>query len=79
MRLWLDAREAVLRPLPPPKKNEKDKKEKPTPPQIIVFANGDLTDFELRLEREDSDHSATLKGSVAGKLDVRNVDQEEQR
>jgi general secretion pathway protein H len=74
LRLWLDAREAVLRPLPP--KKEKDK---PVPPQIILFANGDLMDFELRLEREDSDHSATIKGSADGKLDVRTVDQVERR
>ena len=75
MRLWLEAREAVLRPLP----HAKDKKEKVQPPQVIVFANGDLTDFELRLEREDSDHSSTIKGSADGKLDVRTVDQEERR
>jgi general secretion pathway protein H len=74
MRLWLDAREAVLKPLPP-----KKEKEKPVPPQVILFANGDLTDFELRLEREDSDHSATIRGSADGKLEVRNVDQEEER
>lgn len=83
VRLWLDAREAVLRPPPPPKNTgpntDKDRREKPRPPQIIVFANGDLTDFELRLEREDSDHSATLKGSADGKLDIRTVDQEERQ
>jgi general secretion pathway protein H len=75
MRLWLEAREAVLRPLPP----AKDKKDRIPPPQVIVFANGELSDFELRLEREDSDHSATIKGSADGKLDIRTVDQEERR
>lgn len=71
MRLFLDAREAVLRP---PLKSAK-----PRPPQITALASGDLTDFELRIEREASDHSATIKGSTDGKLEVRTVDQEEQR
>ncbi|HTV53094.1 MAG TPA: type II secretion system minor pseudopilin GspH [Steroidobacteraceae bacterium] len=41
-----------------------DGKKKPDPqdliPHIMIFSNGDLTSFELTLEREGTDHSAVL-------------------
>lgn len=66
-RLYLEAREVVLRP-------PADKK-KPWPPQIMVLSSGDLTAFELRLRREDSEHEATMLGKVDGTIEVRNVDE----
>jgi general secretion pathway protein H len=66
LRLRLDGRDAVLRP-------PADKK-KPWPPQVLIQSSGDLSAFELKLEREDSDHEATITGNANGELDVQNVD-----
>lgn len=66
-RLYLEAREVVLKP-------PADKK-KPWPPQIMVLSSGDLTAFELRLRREDSDHEAVMLGNVDGTIEVKNVDE----
>lgn len=66
-RLFLEAREAILRP-------PADKK-KPRPPQIMVLSSGDLTEFELQLQREDSDHEATIIGRVNGTIEVWSVDE----
>lgn len=66
-RLRLDGREAVLRPPADPKK--------PWPPQIQMQSSGDLSAFELRLEREDSDHEATISGNPNGELEVKEVDE----
>ena len=65
-RLRLDGREASLRPPADPKK--------PWPPQIDILGSGDLTAFELKLQREDSDHEATITGNANGELEVKNVD-----
>jgi general secretion pathway protein H len=65
-RLRLDGREASLRPPADPKK--------PWPPQIDILGSGDLTAFELKLQREDSDHEATITGNASGELEVKNVD-----
>lgn len=66
-RLFLEAREVVLRP-------PADEK-KPRPPQIMLLSSGDLTEFELKLEREDSDHAATILGRVNGTIEVKTVDE----
>jgi general secretion pathway protein H len=66
VRLRLDGREAVLRP--PADKN------KPWPPQVQIQSSGDLSAFELRLQREDSDHEATITGNADGELAVVSVD-----
>ncbi len=65
-RLRLEGREASLRPPTDPKK--------PSPPQIDILGSGDLTAFELKLQREDSDHEATITGNANGELEVKNVD-----
>jgi general secretion pathway protein H len=52
-RLRLDAREIVLKPMPP---NRSDKDEnKKWPPQIVVLSNGEIMPFELRIERDNTE------------------------
>ena len=65
-QLRLDGRDASLRPPADTKK--------PWPPQIDILGSGDLTTFELKLQREDSDHEATITGNANGELEVKNVD-----
>jgi general secretion pathway protein H len=65
-RLFLEAREAILKP-------PSDRK-KPRPPQVMFLSSGDLTAFELKLLREDSDHEATITGKVDGSIEVKTVD-----
>ena len=65
-RLRLDGRDASLRPPADTKKA--------WPPQIDILGSGDLTAFELKLQREDSDHEATITGNANGELEVKNVD-----
>ncbi len=65
-RLYVEAREVTLKP-------PADKKQ-PWPPQIMVLSSGDLTAFELKLLREDSDHEATLLGNADGTIELKRVD-----
>ncbi len=67
LRLWLEGREVILRP-------PADRK-KPRPPQITLLSSGDITAFELRIEREGSDHEAFISATVDGELQVRAVDE----
>jgi general secretion pathway protein H len=39
-------------------------------PHIMIFSNGDLTSFELTLERAGTDHSATLVPDSQGRIVV---------
>ncbi len=54
---------------------KKDHSKDPPPPQVFIFASGDMTPFELVLERAGSDHSATLTGKMNGEVDLRSVDE----
>lgn len=65
-RLRLEGREVVLRPPPDPNA--------PRPPQILMLSSGDLTAFQLRLAREDSDHEATIEAKLDGEIAVNEVD-----
>ncbi len=56
MRLYLEAREVVLKPLDADKDEGLKKEDKPLPPQVFILSNGDLSSFELKLEREGADH-----------------------
>jgi general secretion pathway protein H len=67
-RLYLEAREIVLKP-------PADKKAAWLP-QIMVLSSGDLTAFELRLRREDSDHEAVMLGKVDGTIEVKKTDEQ---
>jgi general secretion pathway protein H len=52
-RLWMDAREAVLKPTPADR-SQLDEHQK-WPPQIMLLSNGEVMPFELRVERDDTD------------------------
>ena len=40
-------------------------------PHVMIFSNGDLTSFELTLEREGSDQTVTLLPDRQGKIKVK--------
>lgn len=42
-------------------------------PQLMIFSNGDLTSFELTLERDGSDHSETLVPDDQNRIVVRDA------
>ncbi|HEU4532275.1 MAG TPA: type II secretion system minor pseudopilin GspH [Steroidobacteraceae bacterium] len=67
-RLYVEAREVQLRRPTDPKA--------PWPPQIMVLSSGDLTSFELRLEREGSDAEARMVGEADGTIEVKGPDEE---
>jgi len=52
-RLWVDAREIVLKPTPADR-SRKDEHQK-WPPQIMLLSNGEVMPFELRVERDDAE------------------------
>jgi hypothetical protein len=66
-RLRMEGRDIVLRPPTDPKK--------PRPPHILLLSSGDLSAFEMRIQREDSDHESFIDGKANGELVVRTVDQ----
>jgi general secretion pathway protein H len=59
IRLSVEAHEVVLKTSAQARKaSETDAQN--YKPQVMIFSNGDLTSFELELEREGTDHSATI-------------------
>ncbi len=57
IKLSIDARPVVLT-------QPKDAKDKT--PQVIIFANGDLTTFQITLERDDGLRSISVSQDTAG-------------
>ncbi len=47
-------------------------------PQIMIFSNGDLTSFELTLERASTEQGATLVPGDEGRIEVRTPSAESQ-
>jgi general secretion pathway protein H len=47
-------------------------------PHVMIFSNGDLTSFQLTLERAGTDHSATLAPDDQGRIVVRSSSDESQ-
>lgn len=60
-RLRIEGRDVLLRPL---------KTGEPLMPQLMLFSNGDVTPFELFLERAGSDLRATLASDEAGAVEL---------
>jgi general secretion pathway protein H len=73
VRLTVEGRELLLDAQETPREEEEDAQE--PPPQIFILANGDMTPFELTLEREGTDHSARLTAQVNGVLESRMPDE----
>lgn len=63
MRLVIEAREVVL-------SKPKEKDEAKRQPHLMLFSNGDLTSFELSLEREGTDKKLTLSADDQGRIRV---------
>lgn len=57
------------------KEEAQRRKKAPPPPQIFILANGDLSPFELKLEREGTEHETLLTAKPDGTLEVRTADQ----
>jgi general secretion pathway protein H len=69
LRLDVEGREVVLASLA----DEQKKKIAPSDlqPHVMIFSNGDLTSFELTLEREGSEQTVTLLPDRQGKIKVK--------
>jgi general secretion pathway protein H len=64
MRLRVEAREVVLRQ-PPGKKWKENEKV----PHLMLFSNGDLTPFELTVERDGEGRSITVTSNETGVIE----------
>ncbi len=64
LRLLVEAREVILR-VPPNKKYKENEKI----PHVMLFSNGDLTPFELILERPDARRSITVTSNETGLIE----------
>ena len=65
LRLSVEGREVVLKA---PAAGEERR------PHIMIFSNGDLTPFELTLEREGMDRSVTLTSNEEGQIELRKME-----
>ncbi|MEP7247889.1 MAG: type II secretion system minor pseudopilin GspH, partial [Gammaproteobacteria bacterium] len=52
---------------------DKDKRDKDRLPQIILFSNGDLTPFELTLERDGTTRSVTVATNDKGQIEAQDL------
>ena len=61
----------------PPRADPKSKSKAPLDltPQVMLFSSGELSSFKLRLARSGTGRSALLTGTVAGKLEVGNIEE----
>lgn len=78
-RLWLDSREAVLKPTladreqeqdEDKEKEDKNKKNDQPPPQIMVLSSGDIVPFDLQVERETQPALWRIVGTTDNDLRV---------
>jgi general secretion pathway protein H len=63
VRLVIEGRPIVVR-RPPPDSRDRT-------PQLMIFSNGDLTPFELSLQREGGAPSVTLSADQQGRIEVK--------
>ncbi len=75
-RLYVEGREIVL--TEPQLPGDDEEEDAPPPPQIFIFANGDMTPFELTLERDGTDHQSRLTALVNGVLELKTVDDKQE-
>jgi general secretion pathway protein H len=71
LSLVVEGRSVVLKS-PDPRQTEKQREEeaKTRVPHVIIYSNGDLTPFELTLEREDPVRSVTIASTDEGKIEA---------
>jgi general secretion pathway protein H len=70
LRLLVEAREVILR-VPPNKKYKENEKI----PHVMLFSNGDLTPFELILERPDARRSITVTSNETGLIEEKEMEE----
>lgn len=63
-RLWVEGREVVLRR--PPAREDARKAPEELLPQVMLFSNGDLTPFEVRLERPGTPLHVVIRSDERG-------------
>jgi hypothetical protein len=54
-------------------KEELEKEQRAFQPHIILFSNGDLTSFELTVERDDPVRSVTIASTDKGAVESRKL------
>jgi general secretion pathway protein H len=71
LSLVVEGRQVVLKS-PDPRKTEKQREEEARTrvPHIIIYSNGDLTPFELTLEREEPLRSVTIASTDEGRIEA---------
>lgn len=70
-RLWIDGREVVLKPkLEPYEEKEHDKHA----PQVMALSSGDVSPFELRLEREGTTEQWRVIGAADNSVTAEAID-----
>jgi len=73
LRLVVEGREVVLRrPEPETRKTEeeKEREDRDRIPHVMIFSNGDLTPFELTVERDDVERSITMASNEDGQIEA---------
>jgi type II secretion system protein H len=75
LRLIVEGRQIVLKSVQDQaredSRKDKDQREKDRVPHIMLFSNGDLTPFQLTLEREGAGRSITMASTDDGKIEER--------
>ena len=70
LRLYVEAREVILR-VPKNKKYKENEKV----PHVMLFSNGDLTPFELILERPEEQRSITVTSNETGLIEEKPMEE----
>jgi general secretion pathway protein H len=70
LRLYVEAREVILR-VPPNKKYKENEKV----PHVMLFSNGDLTPFELILERPEERRSIAVTSNETGLIEEKPMEE----
>jgi len=71
LRLRVEAREVILRRPP----NQKNQKENEKVPHVMLFSNGDLTPFELTVERAGEQRSITVVSNESGAIEEKPMEE----
>lgn len=81
VRLWVEQREVVLRHDPArPARDEDDERERDSlQPQIMLFSNGDLTPFEIRVSRPGAGRHVSLRSDEQGRIEWSGLEEDEGR